>query len=67
MDLPGHFTVWLCSPEAAFLKGKFVWSNWDVEELKAKRELIAGSFELEVGLNGVVPYDISSGLAVLDA
>lgn len=67
LDLPGHFTVWLCSPEATFLKGKYVWANWDVEELKAKSELIAGSHELEVGLNGVVPYDLGRGLPVADA
>ncbi|KAL9625193.1 MAG: hypothetical protein Q9160_000595 [Pyrenula sp. 1 TL-2023] len=34
--LPGHFMVWLASEEAAFLKGRFVFSNWDVEELKAR-------------------------------
>lgn len=32
--------VWLCSPEAAFLKGRFLWANWDVEELKAMREKV---------------------------
>ena len=30
--------VWLSSPEGAFLKGKFVWANWDVDELKQKAE-----------------------------
>ena len=44
--------VWVASPEAAFLKGKFVWSNWDVDELKAKREEIAGGAELTMGLSG---------------
>ncbi|KAK5097404.1 hypothetical protein LTR70_007605 [Exophiala xenobiotica] len=29
-NLPGHFQVWLASPEAEFLKGKFVWANWDL-------------------------------------
>lgn len=28
--------VWLSSPEASFLKGRFLWANWDVEELKQK-------------------------------
>ena len=38
--LPSHFAVWLCSSEARFLRGKFVWCNWDVEELcKKKSEL----------------------------
>jgi hypothetical protein len=26
--------VWASSPEASFVKGRFVWVNWDVEELK---------------------------------
>ncbi|KAK5063180.1 hypothetical protein LTR84_005257 [Exophiala bonariae] len=36
VELPGHFMVWLSSPEASFLKGRFVWANWDVEELRQK-------------------------------
>jgi hypothetical protein len=31
--LPGDFAVWLASPEANFLAGKFVWAQWDVDEL----------------------------------
>lgn len=31
--LPGDFAVWLASPEAIFLAGKFVWAQWDVDEL----------------------------------
>ncbi|CAK4033397.1 Hypothetical predicted protein [Lecanosticta acicola] len=31
--LPGHFAVWLASPESDFLHGKFVWAAWDVDEL----------------------------------
>ncbi len=34
VTLPAHFTVWAVSEEAAFLRGKFVWVNWDVDELK---------------------------------
>ncbi|GAM40779.1 short-chain dehydrogenase [Talaromyces pinophilus] len=37
-DLPGHFSVWLASPEADFLHGKFVCANWDVEELMSRKE-----------------------------
>ncbi|OAL50017.1 NAD(P)-binding protein [Pyrenochaeta sp. DS3sAY3a] len=51
--LPGHFNVWLASPEAEFLKGKFVWVNWDVDELKAHAEEIKESMLLRIGLNGV--------------
>ena len=40
MDLPAHFFVWATSPEAAFLRGKWVYANWDVEELKARAKEI---------------------------
>ena len=36
-DLPGQFAVWLASKEAIFLKGRFVWANWDVQELVEKK------------------------------
>lgn len=39
--LPGQFAVWLASGEAAFLKGRFVWANWDVQELVERK----GEFE----------------------
>ncbi|KAJ4295538.1 hypothetical protein N0V90_007551 [Kalmusia sp. IMI 367209] len=41
LSLPRGFAVWLASPEAAFLKGRFVMSNWDVEELIALNEKYA--------------------------
>lgn len=36
-DLPGQFMVWLASPVAEFLKGRFVLSCWDVDELVQKQ------------------------------
>lgn len=36
--LPGHFVVWLASKEAEFLRGRFVWANWDVEEMVERKE-----------------------------
>jgi len=53
VELPSHFLVWIASGEAAFLRNKFVWANWDVEELKARAEEIQTSFLLRVTLNGV--------------
>jgi hypothetical protein len=50
--LPASFHVWLASPEARFLKGKFVWSNWDVDELKAQAKEITGSSKYNIGLDG---------------
>ena len=39
-ELPAHFLVWLASPEAYFLKDKFIWVNWDAEELLARADEI---------------------------
>ena len=53
VELPGRFCVWLASQEAKFLRGKFVWVNWDVDELKARKEEIMGTDFLNTGLWGV--------------
>lgn len=53
VELPAHFLVWITSDEAGFLRNKFVWANWDVEELKVRAEEIQTSFLLRVSLNGV--------------
>ena len=52
VELPADFSVWLGSKEAAFLDGRYVWSNWDVEELKMMEEEIQGGGKLNVGLIG---------------
>ena len=52
-ELPGQFCVWLASPEAKFLRGKFVWVNWDVDELKERAEEITNSRLLTTLLDGV--------------
>lgn len=44
--------VWLTSPEAAFLKSKYVWANWDVNELMAQKEEIESGTKLNLGLVG---------------
>ena len=51
--LPGQFCVWLASTEAKFLKGKFVWANWDVNEMMARAEEIESSRLLSIMLEGV--------------
>jgi NAD(P)-dependent dehydrogenase (short-subunit alcohol dehydrogenase family) len=38
--LPADFIVWAASSEAEFLKGRTVWANWDIDELKAKKDEI---------------------------
>ncbi|RAL06172.1 SDR family NAD(P)-dependent oxidoreductase [Aspergillus ibericus CBS 121593] len=52
VDLPADFMVWLASPEAGFLNGRYVWANWDVEDLRAKGEEIKKGLELMVGVYG---------------
>lgn len=65
MNLPGHFAVWLASPEAAFLAGRFVWANWDVEELKARAKEIEDSpYLLKIGLIGEPAAAVGGPLAV---
>lgn len=52
VSLPGHFSVWLASAEARFLTGRFVYANWDVEELKGRAAEIERSDLLKIGLIG---------------
>ncbi|KAF7560175.1 hypothetical protein G7046_g3963 [Stylonectria norvegica] len=52
-ELPGNFLVWLASREAEFLKSKFVWVNWDAEEMISRAEEIKNSFLLTIHLDGV--------------
>jgi NAD(P)-dependent dehydrogenase (short-subunit alcohol dehydrogenase family) len=40
IKLSSEFVVWASSKEAAFLTGRFVWVNWDVDELIAKKNEI---------------------------
>ena len=56
VSLPGNFNVWLASPEARFLKGKFLWSNWDVDELKAQEKDVVPTYQEEGGLCGFFHY-----------
>ncbi|MCP3971748.1 MAG: SDR family oxidoreductase [Rhodobacteraceae bacterium] len=39
-DLAASFTVWLCSGQADWAKGRYLSANWDVAELMAFREEI---------------------------
>jgi hypothetical protein len=44
--------IWLVSEEAAFLKGKFVWANWDVQEIVARKDEIQRGSLLTIRLGG---------------
>lgn len=52
VSLLASFNVWLASPEARFLKGKFLWTNWDVNELKSRTREVEASIQLNIGLIG---------------
>lgn len=42
--VPGQFFVWLASPKGACIpSGKYLWANWDVEELEARKDEIASN------------------------
>ncbi|KAL4980377.1 hypothetical protein BDW66DRAFT_147322 [Aspergillus desertorum] len=66
VSLPANFHVWLASPEARFLKGKFLYANWDVDELKARAEELAASTELSIGHVGW-PFNSNVGQVSWDA
>ncbi|KAK8108097.1 short chain dehydrogenase reductase [Apiospora kogelbergensis] len=65
VSLPAGFMLWLASPEAAFLKGKFLWSNWDVDELKTRAKEIEESQEFNVQVVGW-PFGKSMDLKMTD-
>ncbi|KAF1960376.1 hypothetical protein CC80DRAFT_523451 [Byssothecium circinans] len=52
VELPAHFMVWISQPKARFLNGKFVFANWDVEEMSAKPEEWKSSDIATIGLVG---------------
>ena len=51
-QLSGDSAVWATSKEGGFLKGKFVWVNWDVDELKQQAEKVQSTLLLSLGLDG---------------
>ncbi|KAL7930794.1 hypothetical protein V8C35DRAFT_312208 [Trichoderma chlorosporum] len=51
-SLTGDFTAWLASDEASFLDGRFVWVNWDVDELLARKQEILDNNMYKTALAG---------------
>ncbi|KAG9234048.1 hypothetical protein BJ875DRAFT_484554 [Amylocarpus encephaloides] len=52
IGLPASFAVWLTSQESEFLRGRLVWSNFDVEEMKARADEIKEKNLLTLSLTG---------------
>ena len=50
--LPANFAVWLVSDEGAFTRGKLVYCNWDVEELKSRADEIVNAPALTANILG---------------
>ena len=63
MSLPSSFAVWLASPAAAWLGGRFLWSNWDVDELAERKDEIVANDELKMTLKGF-PRDVGAPVVV---
>ncbi|KAK7751729.1 hypothetical protein SLS62_006390 [Diatrype stigma] len=56
-NLAGQFAVWLASPEAKFLHGRYVWSAWDIDELKSgpiRKRIDEVEFFLRTGVQGLL-------------
>jgi len=53
-ELPANFMVWLASQESEFLRsGRYLWANWDVEELIARKaEIEADPSLLRITIGG---------------
>jgi NAD(P)-dependent dehydrogenase (short-subunit alcohol dehydrogenase family) len=51
-ELVGGISLWLASDEAHFLSGRVVTSNWDVEDLVARKDEIVGKGLLQMQLAG---------------
>jgi NAD(P)-dependent dehydrogenase (short-subunit alcohol dehydrogenase family) len=52
-ELPGSYCVWLSTPDADFLKGRFMYVNWDINELKANKEKILSENLLTLTVKGM--------------
>lgn len=52
MSLPTSFAVWLASPAADWVGGRFLWAHWDVDELARVKDEIVKHNELTFGLLG---------------
>ncbi len=44
--------MWLTTPAADFLRGRFTYANWDIDELVAKKADIVNNNELRLAVGG---------------
>ncbi|KAK3670900.1 hypothetical protein LTR78_009178 [Recurvomyces mirabilis] len=51
VKLPAHFCTWLAGEKSSFLHGRFLWAQWDVDELLLlKEKVVADPSHLTIGL-----------------
>lgn len=56
--------LWLSTPSAAFLHGRFVWANWDAEGLMdMKQKILESAGFLKIGVTGVNTFSVSALMA----
>ena len=51
-ELIGGVGVWLATEKAAFLSGKYIESNWSVDDLAARKDEIVSEGKLTISLKG---------------
>ena len=58
--LPADFTVWLATSQAEFLRGRFLWANWDVDEMVGMKDKIESDPLLLAPTIGGWPFNSGS-------
>ncbi|KAF5662570.1 peroxisomal short-chain alcohol dehydrogenase [Fusarium circinatum] len=56
--LQGNFAVWLATPNAAFLHGRFAWASWDINELSQgpiRERIEEDPYYLKITIRGANP------------
>ncbi|KKP06909.1 hypothetical protein THAR02_00990 [Trichoderma harzianum] len=59
-NLPAALSVWAATSAAAFLHGRFIWSNWDVDELRSgepAKLIDSDPNYLRIGISGLTEKD----------
>ena len=58
-SLSAHMAVWLAGQDSGFLHGRFVWANWNADELMGMKDrVLADPAFLKVGITGVDSYGV---------
>jgi short-subunit dehydrogenase len=64
-SLSSDMAVWLSGDNAGFLHGRYVWANWDVEELLGMKErILADPGYLKVGITGLDSFSVKGLMEV---